>query len=95
MTDTAKDDLAEIWSFIATDDRAAADRFVAAIAARFEPLLTHPEIGPRREALLPGLRVHFHRDYAIYYRFSETAIVIVRVLHGARDARALVTGGDE
>ncbi len=33
--------------------------------------------------------MHFHRDYALYYRFTETEVIIVRVVHGARDVRAL------
>jgi plasmid stabilization system protein ParE len=33
--------------------------------------------------------VHFHRDYALYYRFTDTEVIIVRVVHGARDAEAL------
>jgi toxin ParE1/3/4 len=54
--------------------------------------LDHPEIGPRRDRLAKGLRVHFHRDYAMYYRFSHTEVIIVRVVHGARDVRALPFG---
>ena len=33
--------------------------------------------------------MHFHRDYALYYRFTQTEVIIVRVVHGARDVRAL------
>jgi plasmid stabilization system protein ParE len=38
---------------------------------------------------VPGLRVTFHGAYAIYDQPTETEIVIVRVLHGARDAAAI------
>ncbi len=41
----------------------------------------------------PGLRVTFHRDYAIYYRLGPDEIVIVRVLHGARDVAAIAEQG--
>jgi toxin ParE1/3/4 len=61
---------------------------VTEIARRFEPLLSRPEMGPRPDKLRSGIRVYFYRDYAIYYTFSNTEVVIVRVLHGARDARA-------
>ncbi|MFP6771854.1 MAG: type II toxin-antitoxin system RelE/ParE family toxin [Alphaproteobacteria bacterium] len=54
--------------------------------ARFEPLRHHPEIGPSRGQLADGLRIHLFHDYAIYYLFSETELIIVRVLHGSRDA---------
>ncbi|MCW5698540.1 MAG: type II toxin-antitoxin system RelE/ParE family toxin [Rhodospirillales bacterium] len=88
ITDRAEDDLAEIWSFIAEASPETASEFVRRIEDTFEPLRQHPELGPRRDTLAPGLRVHFYRDYAIYYRPTETAIVIVRVMHGARDAAA-------
>ena len=35
----------------------------------------------------------FHRAYAIYYKPSPSALVIVRVLHGARDIAAVSEGG--
>ena len=41
----------------------------------------------------PGLRVTFHRAYAIYYGHSADELVIVRVLHSARDAAALADRG--
>jgi toxin ParE1/3/4 len=59
------------------------------IEERFEPLRHHPALGPNRDHLAKGLHVHFHRDYAIYYRFTDTELVIVRVVHGSRDAIAL------
>jgi toxin ParE1/3/4 len=52
-------------------------------------LLEHPELGPRRDHLAVGLRVLIHRDYAVYYKATQAEIIIVRVVHGARDANAL------
>ena len=94
ITEAAEQDLVDIWSFIAQDNPEAATRFIRQIEDRFRPLLSHPEIGPGREHLGEGLRVHFHRDYALYYRFTESEIIIVRVVHGARDARALMFDED-
>lgn len=62
------------------------------IEARFEIIQNHPEIGTRRDRLAAGLRVHLHRDYALYYRFTDIEVIIVRVVHGARDVRALRFG---
>jgi len=39
------------------------------------------------------LRVTFHRSYAIYYRPTARELVVIRVLHGARDAEALAERG--
>lgn len=48
---------------------------------------------PARERLAPGLRVTFHGAYAIYYRPLPDALVVVRVLHGARDAAGMAERG--
>jgi toxin ParE1/3/4 len=53
-----------------------------------------PLASPAREQFAPGLRVTFHGAYAIYYRPMPDAVVIVRVLHGARDAAAIAMRGE-
>lgn len=70
-----------------------ATRFVAAIELAFEPLRHFPLSGPAREQLAAGLRVFFHSPYAIYYKPLADAVVIVRVIHGARDVAALADRG--
>jgi toxin ParE1/3/4 len=42
-----------------------------------------------RNQLAPGLRALPYGDYVIYYMAKPDELVIVRVLHGARDARAI------
>jgi toxin ParE1/3/4 len=59
------------------------------IVAKFEPLRQFPEMGAAREQLTEGLRAIPYRDYVIYYPAGPDALVIARVLHGARDARAI------
>jgi toxin ParE1/3/4 len=63
--------------------------FVREIEAAFEPVRRFPLAAPTRDRLAPGLRVTLHGAYAIYYRPLADAVVIVRVLHGARDVAAL------
>ena len=41
----------------------------------------------------PDMRVTFHGPYAIYYTPTIKEIVILRVLHGARDVAALADRG--
>jgi toxin ParE1/3/4 len=50
-------------------------------------------IGSRREQFGPALRVIFHTPYAIYYLPADRELVIVRVLHSARDAAAIAEQG--
>jgi toxin ParE1/3/4 len=48
-----------------------------------------PRLGASRDQLAPGLRVIFHGRYAIYYAPRDEELVIVRVIHGAREITAL------
>jgi toxin ParE1/3/4 len=50
-------------------------------------------LGPPREQLAPGLRVIFQGHYGIYYVLRDQEVVIVRVLHGARDTAAIAEQG--
>ena len=89
ITEQAESDLAGIWAYIAEDNPARASTFIHQIQERFAPLCQHPEIGPARDMLAPGLRVHFHGKYAIYYTYTKRELIIIRVVHGSRDALAL------
>jgi toxin ParE1/3/4 len=40
------------------------------------------------------LRVALQGQYALYYTVRETEIVVVRVLHGARDHAAMAERGE-
>lgn len=63
--------------------------FIQKLEEKFQPLLDHPELGPKRDYLSPGLRAHFYRDYVIYYEVTDMEIIIVRVVHGAKDQATL------
>jgi len=63
------------------------------VETAFEPLRHFPFSAPLREQFAPGLRVTFHGAYAIYYRSVPDAVVIIRVLHGSRDAVTLAERG--
>ncbi len=66
---------------------------MAAIKSEFDQLLVFPLSGPPREHLASNLRVKFHGAYAIYYTQTTREVIIVRVLHGARDASAIADRG--
>ncbi len=66
---------------------------MAAIEAEFDQLLAFPLSGPAREDLATNLRVKFHRAYATYYTPAARELIIIRVLHGARDAGAIADDG--
>lgn len=91
---TAADDLAELWAYLAmeaTED--VATHFLEAIETRLHKLCYAPSIGSRRDMFAPDMRALPHGAYVIYYTATPTHLVIVRVLHGARDAQALAERG--
>jgi len=84
------------WTRLLGDLRASAataTRIIDKIKYDCEPLLTFPFAGPTRENFAPGLRVSFSGNYAVYYVNNDRELVIVRVLHGARDAAAIAEHG--
>ena len=85
----AKSDLAEIWSYIATDNPRAADRVVANLMKHCEMLARLPLMGRRRAELAPQLRSFPVGDYLIFYRVKRDGVFVVRVLSGYRDLDAL------
>jgi toxin ParE1/3/4 len=86
----AREDLDEIWFFIAQDNLSAADRFVDFLMDRFPLLAASPRMGRKRDELAPGLRSFPVKSYVILYRLVGNGVEIVRVVHGARDLQRVV-----
>jgi toxin ParE1/3/4 len=74
-------------------DETIATRFLDRVAKTIEVVRQSPLMGPTREPLGSGLRVTFHHPYAIYYHVTDRELIIVRVLHGARDTAAIAEQG--
>jgi len=70
-----------------------ANRFILALRKHFEPLRTFPNSGAPRDHVRPGLRVVFHQPYAIYYTPRPDAVVVLRVVHSARDIASIFESG--
>jgi toxin ParE1/3/4 len=79
-------DLSEIWEFIAEESVDRADAMIDRIDAKFQAIAAQPLMGRERKELAAGLRSMPLAPYVIYYQVLTDGIVIVRVLHGARDA---------
>lgn len=84
-TGRAKLDLAEIWSYIARDNEAAASRFIERVEERFRLLAQYPDLGKPQDRLARGLRSFPVDRYVIFYRSIEAGVRILRVLSGYRD----------
>ena len=88
----ARSDLTEIWSYIADDSVANADAFIDKLHETIQVLANQSGSGRRREELAPGILSFPFGGYMIFYRASNDAIEIVRVLHGARDIQTIFEG---
>ena len=84
-TPQADADLAEIWSYIARDNPAAADKLIRRIDDVFLRIAENPDIGIRQDEIRPGLRCKpVRRWYLVFYEIGEDTVHILRVLHAAR-----------
>lgn len=83
----------EIGDWIAVDNPARARTFVDDLLERAVSLTRNP----RRFPAVPGsyggsVRKLSWHGYVILYRIGDDAVEIVRIVHGSRDWKALLTG---
>jgi toxin ParE1/3/4 len=82
--------------YLVHGSEALSERFEAAVEKTFAWILENPRSGAPRESLSPrlsGLRtwpVRGFEKHLVFYRETEEAVDVVRVLHGARDVEAIV-----
>jgi toxin ParE1/3/4 len=91
----AQEDIDDITYYIAQDNLEVAVAFFEAVESTCTMLSTMPGIGSARDyrnPLFAGLRM-FHvkkfENYLIFYQSTDDELLVVRVLHGARDIAAL------
>jgi len=76
--------LLDIWSDIAQDSPANADRLLDRIRDTLNRLAAMPFMGQARFDLAPGLRMFPVGNYLIFFQPIENGIEVIRVLHGRR-----------
>ncbi len=81
----AKEDLFEIWEFIADHDEVAADRYIDHLRDRASEWLHFPELGRARDEMHPGLRSLLARNHVLFYRLEDQEVQVLRILHGSMD----------
>jgi len=89
LTYSAEADLLALWLYIAEENLVAADESLDSIQATVSLLASQPEMGRSRPELADGLRSFPTRTpYIIFYLPNEDGLLVVRVLHHARDIDA-------
>ena len=96
FTPQATEDLDTIWSFIADQNRSAADRVEMEIVATCRRLAKHPLMGIRRQDIT-ALPVRFWSvtefpNYVIVYRPETVPLQVIAVLHGKRALKQVLEG---
>jgi toxin ParE1/3/4 len=89
FTPDAEADLHALWNYLAPRNPSAARRVLAAIRDRCRLLALHPYAGRERTELDAGLHSFVAGNQVIFYRVAPEEVLIVRVLHGARDLGAI------
>lgn len=82
----AEHDLLDIQERIAADNPTRAAGFIAELERVCVVMLRDtPFLGPARDDISPGLRVHPHKGYLICYRVKRGVVRIVRIFHASYD----------
>jgi toxin ParE1/3/4 len=88
----AEADLDSIWHYIATESASleTADRFLDSLTSRFFLLAGHPYLGRSREREFgSATRSLAVSEYVIIYTLEDSALAILRVVHGRRDLESI------
>lgn len=88
----AERDLDEIADYIAADSLRHALVFVRELRAHCARIAAAPLAWPARPELGAGIRSSSHGRYVIFFRVQQKQLLIVRILHGARDLPAQFGG---
>jgi len=100
ITPAAESDLIGLWTYIAQDNRQAADAVFDAAQETFRLLLASPRIGTSFHAKRPSLKgirsfpIKNYPTYIAYYRPTQNGIEIIRVLHGRMQREKRLSAGN-
>lgn len=94
FTPEAERDLEEIADFIAQDNPGRALSFIKDLREHCRTIAGAPLSCRARPELGTGLRSRVHGKHVIFVRPSSEHVLVVRILHGARDLPALFSDAD-
>ncbi len=85
LTGLAELDLVEIHDYTAKNSQRYARVTLERFESIFQLLTVSPLAGTPRDELMAGMKSYPVGRYIIFYRLVEDEVVVVRVLHSARD----------
>ena len=90
FTRRARRDLDEILDYVVGHDSLAAVRLLARLQSNCRLLARHPRSGRIRLELGTGVRSFPVKPYVVYYAAEPGRVIVLRILHGARDVATLI-----
>jgi plasmid stabilization system protein ParE len=91
LTPEARQDLLEIWNYIAEDNIDSADQVLARLYDAFTRLAQAPGMGHHREDLADSRhRFWTVYSYVIAYRWDAVPLQIIAIVHGTRQLEAFL-----
>lgn len=85
----AQSDLREIWDYVAQDSEFQADRLLNRFSLKFNHLARNNCLGRPRPELAQNCRSYPMDKYCFYYSPTDDGILLLRVLHSARDIQQI------
>lgn len=93
LSPAARADLVEIRRYsIEQFGAVVADAYFLGFEEAFAILRRHPLAGSQQPALGKSLRCYTHRKHRIFYIVEAELVLIVRIIHHARNARRELNG---
>ncbi len=90
LASAARKDLRDIAVYIARDNPDRAVSYVSELTNKIRTVAEQPFLYAVREGWHTNLRSALHRPYHIVCRVEGDEVIILRVLHGARDFIGLI-----
>ena len=92
--DEAKRDLANIRAYLKEHaGGAVAAQMISRLRAAIASARSMPRAGVAKPEYRPNCRFVLENPYVIYYDFDGELLLVLRVVHHARDRDALMSGG--
>lgn len=89
ITANARADLDELWNSLAQHNIDSAEKLLLKLDYRIRSLAQFPETGIPRPEIYDNLRLLVEGNYVVMYLVRNGMVIILRVVHGARDLTRL------
>ena len=91
LTPKAEDDLETIWRYSAeTWSPDQADIYIDTLVATIETIVAMPTLARERDEFIPPVRIHPAAEHLIIYHIDGDMIVVIRILGGRQNWRAML-----